>query len=88
MSCPSHLCGLEVDSLDHAKSCHFLETRFDARRMSHPMEFAKYLVNYVMKGSRDGDCVYSDLGFRIEQLFKIYVFKLNARSNISFYLSW
>ena len=44
VSCPSHLCGIEVDSLEHAKSCRFLETKFDARRMSHPKEFAKYLV--------------------------------------------
>ena len=44
VSCPSHLCGVEVDSLAHAKECLFIETKFDARKMSHPKEFAKYLV--------------------------------------------
>ena len=55
VSCPSHLCGSEVDSLDHAKVCKFLETKFDERKMSHPKEFPKYLVRLNQERFY-GDC--------------------------------
>ena len=43
VSCPSDLCGTEVDSLAHAKVCPFMETKWDERKMKNPKEVSKYL---------------------------------------------
>ena len=82
VSCPSHLCGSEVDSLDHAKVCKFLETKFDERKMSHPKEFSKYLVRLNQERFY-GDCGLSNWA----AILDLSICKLNARSNISIYLS-
>ena len=44
VSCPSDLCGTEVDSLAHAKVCPFMETKWNARKMQNPREVSKYLM--------------------------------------------
>ena len=41
--CPSELCGTEEDTLEHAKKCKFLNTKWDESRHSNPKELTKFL---------------------------------------------
>ena len=41
--CPSELCGTDEDTLEHAKKCKFLDTKWNDAKSSHPRELSKFL---------------------------------------------